>query len=54
DSQKYIIESKEFPSAATNNYLQDVSLMTTNEIPHINNLDIEDEMVQYIRKAGYR
>ncbi|CAG8760946.1 24299_t:CDS:2, partial [Cetraspora pellucida] len=54
NSQHYVIESKESSTAVANNYLQDISLTTTNETPHISNQDIEEEISQYICKADYR
>ncbi|CAG8726503.1 1959_t:CDS:2 [Cetraspora pellucida] len=33
---------------------KNVSLITTNEIPHINDQEIEKEILKYIGKAGYR
>ncbi|CAG8851598.1 36381_t:CDS:1, partial [Racocetra persica] len=33
---------------------ENISFTTTNEIPHINNQEIEEEILKYIGKAGYR
>ncbi|CAG8681492.1 8224_t:CDS:2, partial [Racocetra fulgida] len=34
--------------------VKNVPLVTTNEVPHINDQEIEEEMFKYIGKAGYR
>ncbi|CAG8856522.1 3908_t:CDS:2, partial [Gigaspora margarita] len=33
---------------------KNISFTTTNEIPHINNQEIEEEILKYIKKARYR
>ncbi|RIB22399.1 hypothetical protein C2G38_2075631 [Gigaspora rosea] len=33
---------------------ENISLTTTNEIPHVYNQEIEEEILKYIGKAGYR
>ncbi|CAG8626358.1 3372_t:CDS:2 [Cetraspora pellucida] len=35
-------------------YLKNISITTTNEILHIDDEEIEEEMLKYVRKAGYR
>jgi len=54
DARKNINEemNKQVPINILN--AENVSFTTTNEIPHINNQEIEEEILKYIGKAGYR
>ncbi|RIB20680.1 hypothetical protein C2G38_2303217 [Gigaspora rosea] len=54
DARKNINEemNKQAPINILN--AENISLTTTNEIPHINNQEIEEDILKYIGKAGYR
>ncbi|CAG8790491.1 30613_t:CDS:2 [Gigaspora margarita] len=54
DARKNINEeiNKQVPINILN--AENISFTTTNEIPYINNQEIEEEILKYIEKAGYR